>query len=141
MRNPAVSILLLCIFIRLTFAQVTIQIDASLERWPISPYIYGKNNTLSDNASKPTAATEISRCLDAGVTIHRLNGGNNATKYNWRAKISSHPNWYNNVYSHDWGYAAKTVIDRLLISMIGPTINRNGRSPPTATGLVAAVRA
>jgi hypothetical protein len=31
-----------------------------------------------------------------------MNAGNNATKYNWRRKITSHPDWYNNVYPYDW---------------------------------------
>ncbi|MBY0424737.1 MAG: glycoside hydrolase family 44 protein, partial [Cytophagales bacterium] len=32
------------------------------------------------------------------------------TKYNWRAKLSSHPDWYNNVYSHDWDYSASQLL-------------------------------
>lgn len=31
-----------------------------------------------------------------------MNGGNNATKYRWRKKITSHTNWHNNVYPCDW---------------------------------------
>jgi len=38
-----------------------------------------------------------------------MNGGNNATKYNWRKKISSHPDWYNNVYGDNWDIPAKNV--------------------------------
>ena len=38
-----------------------------------------------------------------------MNGGNNATKYNWRKKISSHPDWYNNVYGNDWYKTSKDV--------------------------------
>ncbi len=41
--------------------------------------------------------------------MFRENGGNNATKYNWRLKLSSHPDWYNNVYAHDWDFAAKSL--------------------------------
>ena len=36
--------------------------------------------------------------------------GNNATKYNWRRKITSHPDWYNNVYSYDWDATSKNVV-------------------------------
>ncbi len=43
----------------------------------------------------------------------RLGGGNNQTKYNWRAKLSSHPDWFNNVYAHDWDFAAKEIQNRL----------------------------
>ncbi len=46
---------------------------------------------------------------DAGVRIFRESGGNNSTKYNWRRKISSHPDWYNNVYDHDWDFVASSI--------------------------------
>jgi hypothetical protein len=39
---------------------------------------------------------------DAGLRFARENTGNNASKYNWKKNISSHPDWYNNVYAHDW---------------------------------------
>ena len=39
----------------------------------------------------------------------RMNGGNNATKYNWRKKISSHPDWYNNVYENDWDQISQKI--------------------------------
>ena len=41
--------------------------------------------------------------------MFRESGGNNATKYNWRKKISSHPDWYNNVYDNDWSFAASSL--------------------------------
>jgi hypothetical protein len=45
--------------------------------------------------------------------MFRENGGNNATKYNWRRKLSSHPDWYNNVYSHDWDFEAGSLEDNI----------------------------
>jgi hypothetical protein len=39
----------------------------------------------------------------------RENGGNNSTKYNWVRKLSSHPDWYNNVYSHNWDFAVTSL--------------------------------
>ena len=45
--------------------------------------------------------------------MFRENGGNNATKYNWRRKLSSHPDWYNNVYAHDWDYEAQSLQDNM----------------------------
>ena len=66
---------------------------------PISPYIFGKNNNLSDNPASPLTANQWQRLRDLGITLFRENGGNNATKYNWRLKLSSHPDWYNNVYA------------------------------------------
>jgi hypothetical protein len=88
---------------------VSITIDAGAAQRPISPYIYGKNNNLSDAPASPLTANQWQRLRDLGITMFRENGGNNATKYNWRRKLSSHPDWYNNVYSHDWDYAAKSL--------------------------------
>jgi hypothetical protein len=92
------------------FAQTaTIQIDAQAGLKPISPGIYGRNNSLSDNSGDPLSASEWQILKDAGIKMFRENGGNNATKYNWRKKLSSHPDWYNNVYAHNWDYAAQSL--------------------------------
>ncbi|MBL7112665.1 MAG: T9SS type A sorting domain-containing protein [Bacteroidales bacterium] len=88
---------------------VTIGIDAASEQKPISLYIYAKNNSLSDNSGSPLNASEWQRLRDLGIRMYRENGGNNSTKYNWRRKLSSHPDWYNNVFPHDWGYAAQSL--------------------------------
>jgi hypothetical protein len=86
---------LFCCFgiFRVFAQQVTITIDATKNQQKVSPLIYGKNNSDAGSA-------EFYK--DAGLRIARLNQGNNATKYNWRKKISSHPDWYNNVYARDW---------------------------------------
>jgi len=72
---------------------VTITVDATQDKRPVSPNIYGRNNTFD----KPASFYQ-----DAGLRFVRMNAGNNATKYNWRRKITSHPDWYNNVYGNDW---------------------------------------
>ena len=90
-----------------------ITVDASEGRKPISPYIYGKNNSLSDNPSSPISAASWERFRQAGLKMFRENGGNNATKYNWRRKLSSHPDWYNNVYAHDWDFEAQSLQDNI----------------------------
>ncbi|HRZ98218.1 MAG TPA: glycoside hydrolase family 44 protein, partial [Paludibacter sp.] len=79
---------------------VNITVNATLNKKKVSPYIYGRNNTFD----KPAQFFK-----DAGLRFARMNGGNNATKYNWRKKISSHPDWYNNVYANDWDKSAKDV--------------------------------
>ena len=79
---------------------VTITVEAAVNKKTISPYIYGKNESYD----KPAAFYR-----DAGLRFVRMNGGNNATKYNWRKKISSHPDWYNNVYGNDWDASSKKV--------------------------------
>ena len=97
----------------ITAQTVTIQVDANLGKKNISPYIYGKNNNISDDPNSPTSAKQWNMMRDAGLRFTRENGGNNATKYNWRLKLSSHPDWYNNVYAHDWDFAAKSLIDSM----------------------------
>jgi hypothetical protein len=97
-----------------TIAQtITINIDANATRKTISPYIYGKNNNLSDDPGNPTKAADWKLMREAGLRFTREYGGNNGTKYNWRLKLSSHPDWYNNVYAHNWDYAAKTLQDSM----------------------------
>jgi hypothetical protein len=88
---------------------VTIQVNANEGKLTVSPYLYGRNNNFSDVFGTATTAANITLYKDAGLRFARENGGNNATKYNWRRKISSHPDWYNNVYSHDWDYASQTI--------------------------------
>ncbi len=102
---------------RIQAQTVLINVNASSGRAPISRYIYGKNNCLSDNPGNPLSASEWQYLRDAGVTFFRENGGNNATKYNWRLKLSSHPDWYNNVYSHDWDYEAQSLQENLSEAM------------------------
>jgi len=91
-------------------AQVTIKIDPTAERKPISPYLYGRNNSLSStNPNWTLPDKELIQIRDAGVTFFRESSGNNCTKYNWRRKLSSHPDWYNNVYTNDWDRSALTL--------------------------------
>ena len=86
-----------------------ITINPTIGQQPISPSIFGRNNSLSDSKSNPTSTATWQRYRDAGIKLFRENGGNNATKYNWRRKLTSHPDWYNNVYAHDWDYAATSL--------------------------------
>lgn len=87
--------------IKSAFAQsITVTVDASQNRHLVSPYIYGKNDWFD----KPAQFYQ-----DAGLRFMRMNGGNNATGYNWRKKITVHPDWYNNVYSADWDGLAQNV--------------------------------
>ena len=90
-------------------AAAEIRVDALAGRKAISPWLYGRNNSLSDDRKKPLVATDWQFLRDAGVRMLRENGGNNATKYNWVLKLSSHPDWYNNVYAHDWDFEARSL--------------------------------
>lgn len=92
---------------------VSVAVDASHEKKLISPYIYGKNGNLSEDPSKPTSAKDLKKIEDAGLHFAREFGGNNGSKYNWKLKLTSHPDWYNNVYSHDWDFAARELDDKL----------------------------
>ena len=90
----SVSFLIFGILFNSAKAQnVTITVNADQSKRAISPYIYGANNWFD----KPAQFYK-----DAGLRMARTNGGNNATKYNWKKKLSSHPDWYNNVYPNDW---------------------------------------
>ncbi len=105
------GILFVC---QITTAQtVAVTVDANAGRKSISPYIYGKNNNVSDDASSPTTSAEWNMMRDAGLRFARENGGNNCSKYNWRLKLTCHPDWYNNIYHTDWDYAAKKLGDSL----------------------------
>lgn len=95
------------------YAQVTITVNAGVESRAFSKYIYGKNNSLSDNPGSPLSNAEWTRIRESGLTFLRENGGNNATKYNWRRKLTSHPDWYNNVYAHDWDFAVQSLQQNL----------------------------
>ena len=77
---------------------VTITVNATANKKAVSPYIYGRNESFDLAASF---------YKDAGLRFARCNAGNNASKYNWRKKITSHPDWYNNVYSYDWDALSK----------------------------------
>jgi hypothetical protein len=85
------------------FAQdATITVNASQDKRAVSPYIYGSNTSFDRQAEF---------YQDAGLRFARMNGGNNATKYNWRNKISSHPDWYNNVYGRDWDAVSQQIAE------------------------------
>lgn len=107
MKNIFVVSIFLCLSL-VSFAQVTIKIDPNAEQKVVSPYLYGRNNSLSTDPGK-VLTINWTLLKDAGVNFFRENGGNNATKYNWRRKLSSHPDWYNNVYANDWSSAAKAL--------------------------------
>lgn len=81
----------------------------------VSPYIYGRNNSLSGNPGSGFTP-EWTRLKDARVRFFREGGGNNSTKYNWRRKLSSHPDWYNNVYANDWDFAVQSLQDNLPVA-------------------------
>ena len=100
---------LFCVFFISAQAQVQITVNATREIREISPYIYGRNNNLSDDPKNPVTNQNWQLYRDAGLRFFRESGGNNSTKYNWRRKLSSHPDWYNNVYAHDWDYAAQSL--------------------------------
>jgi hypothetical protein len=79
---------------------VAISVNATLNKRLISPYIYGKNDFIGE---------PVQFYKDAGLRFARLNGGNNASAYNWRAKLAVHPDWFNNVYGADWDANAQKI--------------------------------
>lgn len=104
-------------------ADISVSVDASAGIKKISPYIYGRNiDVIGDAEEKdPDKAAELlekeqgfyRKILESGIHYIRANTGNNSTRYNWRKKITVHPDWYNNVNSHDWDLTAKKVQENL----------------------------
>ena len=109
MRKTLFPWLLLSLYGTLRAQNVQITIHTMNDRKPVSSYIYGRNNSLSSDPGSPVSAANWQLYKDAGVNFFRENGGNDLTKNNWRLKLSSHPDWYNNVYLSDWDFAAQSL--------------------------------
>ena len=108
-----ITFLLLLVF-KISNAQpVLVTVDANAEKRPVSHYIFGKNNVLPSTFLNNGSNTEVTKANEAGVRFVRQGGGNNSTKYNWRLKLSSHPDWYNNVYANNWDAAVKNLTDKM----------------------------
>jgi len=106
-----ITLLLLLISCASSFSQdVVVTVNAVDGKKAVSPYIYGRNGSFSNSFGTASSASDITLFKEAGLRMARENGGNNATKYNWRKKISSHPDWYNNVYDHDWDNISKNIV-------------------------------
>lgn len=108
-----ITFLLLLIFKFSNSQPIKITVNATSGKQQISPYIFGKNNVLPSTFLNNGTNDEITKALEAGVRFVRQSGGNNSSKYNWRLKLSSHPDWYNNVYANNWDAAAKNLFDKM----------------------------
>ena len=103
----------------ISLAAIEVRVDSKAGIQKISPYIFGKNISglndaeTSDPAKIAAEDSTIKRMTEIGFRFFRANNGNNATRYNWRKKLTVHPDWYNNVYAHDWDITAKTIQDKL----------------------------
>ena len=86
MKKAIFTLIIVGLSIISTQAQIQITVNPAQEIKEISPYIYGRNNSLSDKPSNPTTAAKWKLYKDAGVKMFRESGGNNSTKYNWRKK-------------------------------------------------------
>jgi Glycoside hydrolase family 44/Secretion system C-terminal sorting domain len=116
-------LLTLCLLLHLNaaFSQaVTVSIDPTKDVKTISPNLYGRNNSLpKESYAAPLSPADYVRLRESGVRFLREGGGNNSTKYNWRKRLSSHPDWYNNVYENNWDIAVKTMRDSLPTNVNG----------------------
>ncbi len=98
------------------YAAINVTVDTDKGVKKISPYLYGRNiDKISDTTATVSNDEQafINQMVDAGIHIMRANNGNNATRYNWKQKLTVHPDWYNNVYNHDWDITAKKVLDKM----------------------------
>lgn len=99
-----------------TFASVSVSIDATKDVKPISPYIYGRNIDGIDGKTAELSEDDIATIEtmnEAGVRFMRANNGNNSTRYNWRKKLTVHPDWYNNVEPIDWDITAQKIQENM----------------------------
>jgi len=107
----SISLFLLFFCSVVSFSQdVVVTVNAADAKKVVSPFIYGRNGSFSNSFGTASSASDITLFKEAGLRLARENGGNNATKYNWRKKISSHPDWYNNVYDHDWDNLSANIV-------------------------------
>src|SRR5712692_2174663 len=82
MRNRILTAVLFSISVFAQNPAVTIGIDASANRHPINPYIYG------------TAYATTAQLSDLNCLVNRQ-GGNNTTRYNWQVNADNRANdWY-----------------------------------------------
>jgi len=107
--------LILLVTASTVFSQTPVRIDIDLTKGeiPVSPLIYGKNNVLPGTFLGTGTTPDITIAKEAGVRFVRQSGGNNSTKYNWRNRLSSHPDWYNNCYINDWDDAANNMFAKM----------------------------
>ncbi len=89
---------------------VTVRVDATAGRRPISPYLYGRNMNLA-GLDEHMWGDQTTLAREAGLRISRESDGNNGTKYNWHNDLSSHPDWYNNVYKQNRPARARAIQD------------------------------
>ena len=73
------AIALLLLF-KTSYAQISVTVDFDQQGRTYSKFIFGKNNSLSSNPGSPLSEAEWQKLEDSGITISRVNGGNNSTK-------------------------------------------------------------
>jgi len=115
-RNFAAATLISMLAFSPALAGIDVSVDVKAGVLPISPYLYGRNiDKVNDGSAESDSAEQefIGQVREAGIHMMRANNGNNATRYNWRKKLTVHPDWFNNVYSHDWAITAKKVLDKM----------------------------
>ena len=97
-------------------AAINVNVDTDKGVKKISPYLYGRNiDKVSDTKTESDSAETdfINKVKESGIHMMRANNGNNSTRYNWRRKMTVHPDWFNNVYAHDWDITAKKILDKM----------------------------
>jgi len=102
-----IFVLLSCFATSTIVAQdVTITVNATANKKAVSPGIYGRNEGFTE---KTNQILSVQFLKDAGLRFARVGGGNNMSAYNWRKKLTVHPDYFNNVYGEDWDAYAKII--------------------------------
>jgi hypothetical protein len=102
-------VLLNVAFVNVAAQSVNIAIDIDAGNKLVSPYIYGKNNTTSGKVNSPLTQAQWTQVRESGATFLRENYGNESSKYNWKKKLTSSPDWYNAVSDYDWDFEAQSI--------------------------------
>jgi uncharacterized protein (TIGR03437 family) len=96
--RPFLAIALVCLapFVGAAQQEPALAVDASANRHPISPYIYGFNEWPGYSPQSGWTDSGMSEAMRVGV---RRWGGNNATSYNWQLDIKNlDSDWYFTTY-------------------------------------------
>ncbi len=101
-------------------------VDPTKEIKAIFPALYGRNNSIpKESFTSPLAVADLLRLQESGIRFLREGGGNNATKYNWKKRLSSHL---------DWDNAVKIIRDKLSSNVNGKCLLQlNGKAAANTT--------
>ncbi len=89
---------------------VKISVDTKSGAFKYSPYLFGRNSSeIPFQPGKTLSSAFETQLKESGIKFVRLNNGNNATKFNYKKRLTCHPDWYSNIYDCDWDMSSKIM--------------------------------